>query len=264
MASLAEFRSPPVVEVVLGVQFDALQDFSTAHSGWFWRTRLDQRWRSAKDAPRLDDQFERFDEGMFLREPPFRVRPPGTPERTQLFHEDEQRMIQIQDTRFVYNWRKREMAYPTYERLVPEFLDCYSRFSDFVREAGLGALSLNQWEVVYVNHIPMGSLWHEPSEWPRVLPGLQIPSAAVPGQRFDSFGGEWHYVLGDNEGRLRVSIRHGRAFSGSVLLVVTLTARGPLKQQSPEVGFAVGHKAIVQTFLSMTSQAAHAAWERVG
>ncbi len=263
MAKLAHFNSPPVVEVVLGVQFRALPGFSTAHAGWFWKQFLDSNWVKAKDAPRLDDQLERFGTEIFVAAPPIQFRPGDTPERMQLFHADDQRMIQLQDTRFIYNWRKRQGDYPTYEGLLPEFRRCYGRFYEFVQHAGLGELSLNQWEIVYVNQIAPGELWTTPNDWPRIFPQFYVPGAGVPGQSFGTFGGEWHQVLGDNQGRLRISLKHGKTPPrGTELLILTFTARGPVTGKDPEQGFALGHDAVVNNFLSMTAESAHKAWGR--
>ena len=71
-------------------------------------------------------------------------------------------MIQIQNSRFAYNWKHHpgsEKAYPGYEVLLPEFEDGLNKFTAFAAEADLGRLDLNQWEVIYVNHIPKGDLW---------------------------------------------------------------------------------------------------------
>jgi len=59
---LPEFGAPPVTETVLSAQFARLPNFSSEMAGWFWKQYLSSEWAKAKDAPRIEDQFERFDE----------------------------------------------------------------------------------------------------------------------------------------------------------------------------------------------------------
>ena len=66
-SSLPAFRKPPVVETVLGVQFDPIPGFSNAHLGAFWKRLLAHEnsgsageWRTLTDAPPIEPTFERF------------------------------------------------------------------------------------------------------------------------------------------------------------------------------------------------------------
>src|SRR5687768_2022392 len=53
------YDNPPVIEVILGVQFEPLAACSNGHLGAFWKS-LGEDWTSSKDAPSLEPQFERF------------------------------------------------------------------------------------------------------------------------------------------------------------------------------------------------------------
>src|SRR3989304_8583091 len=154
---LPKFDAPPVIETVLGVQFSRLPGFSTAHAGWFWKSYLKgpERWPKVVDAARLEDQTERFGEEVWVR-PVVRLTASGAAQRTQIIRADDERMIQIQDSRFILNWRKQSHDYPSYDVLVPEFRESFASFSRFVQDAGFGSLDLNQWEVTYLNHVPKG------------------------------------------------------------------------------------------------------------
>lgn len=266
---LPKFDAPPVVEVVLGVQFARLPGYSTAYAGWFWRECLPEEWRQAKanDAVRLEDQFELFGDNRHWRPggSGFLLREASEPERVQIVLPSEDRMIQIQDSRFVYNWRRREGGYPSFIQLHDEFRMLYERFSRFTRDAGLGELEPNQWEVTYVNHIPKGELWYSFADWPRVIPNLYVPP------RLDSvepemFRGEWQQLLQEDRGRLHISLRYAKRLpDGPEVIVLNNTARGtvdPEKGQSVESGFDLGHRSIVLTFAAMTSEEAHRHWKR--
>lgn len=265
-----EFDDPPVVETVMSVQFAPLPNFSTLHAGWYWGTCLrSDGWTRADQADPLDDQFERFGEETAWERPGVRVRvvPGTTTPRLQIIERNEERMIQLQSTRFIYNWRKRGSEYPTYKKLRPEFDKYFAQYEKFVADAGFGAVEPNQWEMTYVNHIGKQELWSTPEDWAKVLPGFYFPVRDFSRQRFESFGGEWHLVIEPSRGRLHVAVLHGRVGSGDgpEVLIVKLTARGPIDEKKGSdlsSGFELGHETIVRSFVAMTSEAAHKHWHR--
>ena len=65
---LPDYENPPVIETVLGVQFDRLAGFKNAHLGSFWKSLGDggdatgETWPTVTDVPPLPVQFERFGE----------------------------------------------------------------------------------------------------------------------------------------------------------------------------------------------------------
>ena len=266
--SQPKFDQPPVIETVLSAQFARLPNFSSALTGWFWKKYLSDEWVKSKDAIRLDDQFERFnDESLWIPTVPFRIRSASEfeNERVQIIRKDEERMIQIQDTRFTLNWRKRSGPYPTYEIFLPEFNDVFERFKAFVRDNELGDFSLNQWEVTYINYIPKGDLWQTVNDWKTILPGIYIPVVAG-GGAIESLGNNWRYVLAEKRGRLYVSLQLARIESRPPdSLVLQFTARGAVEDErgwSLESGFKLGHLSIVQTFAAITSKDAQTHWRR--
>ncbi|MGH6635283.1 MAG: TIGR04255 family protein [Gammaproteobacteria bacterium] len=263
---LPKFDSPPVVETVLGAQFSPVSQFNEVHAGWLWKKYFSDEWIRTSIAPRLEDQFERFgDEKLWGPEALLMVRAATGGERVQIYRSDDERMIQVQNTRFLYNWRKGSAGYPSYDKLLPEFKDLFASFEQFVKEAAKGELTLNQWEVTYVNQIPKGDLWFSASDWPSIFPWFVPPATNIQGQHPDGFRGEWSLVVGDNLGRLHISLKHVRVGSsaGKEALALQLTARGPLGEgKSLEVGLNIGHESIVESFAAITSQKAHKHWRR--
>lgn len=266
---LPSFDNPPVVETVISVQFAPLRNLSSAHIGWYWKEHLSQEWTKVEQTALLADQFERFGEERSWARPGIKVgiRPSSESDRLQIIQENGDRMIQIQSTRFICNWRKRGSDYPSYETLRPEFDRRFDRFVRFTREAGLGEPKPNQWEMTYVNHIEKGTLWRQPEDWPNVLPDFYAPLRGVCGQRFESFGGEWHLVIEPTRGRLHVAVQHAKISepAGTEVLVLQLTARGPIDEKkgwSLDAGLKLGHETIVSSFAAMTSESAHKHWGR--
>ena len=267
---LPQYDAPPVIETVLSAQFSRLPSFTVAHAGSFWKTYLDATWTSVQEATRLPDVFERFGGDRSWRQHEFRLVPAGTePMRLQILREDQERMVQVQDSRFIQNWRKRDHGYPSYRKLVPEFRESFERFERFARDAKLGPIEINQWEVTYVNVISRGELWQTPQDWNSIFPWFISP---VVGLReidvLDGFpGGEWSFTLFDQVGRLFVSLAQVKVGSadGPEVLTFQLTARGPIQSDRGidlYKGFDLAHEAIVRAFTAMTSKKAHDFWKR--
>jgi len=260
-------KHPPVVETVLGVQFERLRGLTNGHLGAFWRERK-KDWLHVADAPPLDEQFETFGKRSGW-ERTIQLRLTRVPSsRLQIRNPNGDRMIQLQNCRIDYNWIGQAGAeYPRYRQVRPEFDEILAHFRSFVEEYRLGRLVANQWEVTYVNHMPQGTVWNSPDEWPslfRLLPGL----AVVPdGTRLEGFGGHWHYEIKPQRGRLHVEVQHALVGEGEKkeALVMKLTARGPIDQtkdleDAVDAGLNLGHDVIVQGFVALVSQRALDYW----
>lgn len=264
-----DFGNPPVVETVVGVQFASLPGFTSGHFGWFWKNYLGPEWEKATDAPIVPEQVERFGEQRSWM-------PSGTqmvalsshhPDRVQITTAAEDRLIQVQATRFIYNWRKKQGSYPKYATIRPEFDRYYGDFCRFTVDAGLGSPKGNQWEVSYVNQMCKGTVWHTPAEWHKILPSNLGATRSLGDAHFESVGGEWHYEIAPQKGRLHVALSHGRVGSpaGEETLTMQLTARGPIRDEAGwdlDAGLNLGHKTIVRAFVEMTSTEAQKFWER--
>ena len=86
-------------------------------------------------------------------------------------NDDGSELVQIQQDRFVRNWRKRddEDQYPRYSSLRESFKKDLEVFCRLVEEEGWGSVQANQCEVTYVNVMPSGEGWQEYCELDKVL-----------------------------------------------------------------------------------------------
>ncbi len=167
------FANPPVKEFVLGVQFSPLVKLSAGHFGLFWND-LGKDWGEPEDAPPIQDQFEVFDQPLWRIRSGVQLRlireiPPG---RFIVSNQAQDRLVQIQSTRFHLNWRRAGDLKPNYKDLISEFESTFRMFEAFVERSGLGPLELNQWEVTYIDSFPRGDYWQTPADWGQFLPGL--------------------------------------------------------------------------------------------
>jgi uncharacterized protein (TIGR04255 family) len=188
------------------------------------------------------------------------------PARVQISYGNDGRMIQVQPTRFHYNWNRVGGEYPRYRRVREEFDRYFAAFCGFVADAKLGEVVPNQWELTYIDRIPRGPLWDTAADWHEVLPGLFSARASASGVRLESFGGEWHFEIPPRRGRLHVSVQLARVGDDPTpVLLLQSTARGPIGKEgvaSLGEGLELGHRAALDTFVEITSDKAHKAWGR--
>ena len=264
---LPTLEAPPLIETVLGVQFAPLENLTSAHFGWYWKTFLDPSWGKPVEAGEIPDQFERFGASSWqlpIRE--LKLMDAPSPNRLQFISPEGDRVIQVQKTRYIYNWRKRESTYPRFKILLPEFKRQLQGFREFLRVAKLDDISPNQWEVTYINHVPKGDLWKGPEDWQAVFPGLMAdPRTSVDAVSRQSVSGEWHFEIRPQKGRLHVNFQHAKlAEVGQEVLVVQLTARGSVDSNDSDLslsqGLELGRHVLVRTFFDVCSESALAYW----
>jgi uncharacterized protein (TIGR04255 family) len=261
--ALPKYQNPPVVETILSVQFEPIPKLRSAHLGAFWSV-LGSDWPVTEDAPPLEPQFERFDAKWAELGMRFKLSSLPQP-RIQIRNAANDRMIQVQNGRFILNWlRVAGAPYPNYDAVRSDFRNCLEQFCDFLAtDARLPLPTANQWEVTYLNHIPKGTVWNTPAEWDFFRP-LQTRDGSI-SAALEIFSGEWQYVIPPQRGRLHVRWRHGEGKDQQELVELNLTARGPCNASSLSFdpileGLDLGHETIVRSFRELTSTAANDYW----
>src|SRR5271165_4241376 len=209
-SELADFENPPVVETVLSLQFEKLTAMQVVHFGLFWR-RIQERFPRTEERPALSPIVERF--------------PPASPyggriqfeaemlPRIWMFNAAGTEMVQLQNDRFIKNWRKagEKDSYPRYEPVIrPAFSRDFKEFQAFVAEEHLGEIKPNQCEVTYVNHIISGHGWDNLSEINRIFTFWNRPPSPFPGNAED-LGMRIRFPITDGQehpiGRLHVEVQ---------------------------------------------------------
>jgi uncharacterized protein (TIGR04255 family) len=266
--ALPEYDNPPVVETVVGVQFDRLPGFKNPHLGAFWRAAGRDRWPILVDAPPLPAEYERFTETSFWADVGARIKLTQDPSsRLQMKNAAGDQMIQVQNGRLHFNWlRLPGGAYPRYCNVREGFASALKGFLEFLGEEHLGDFRPNQWEVTYLNQIPKDTVWSKPDDCTFFRPLQAIPTIAglIEGE---SFSGVWHFVIPPNRGRLHVQWNHSITSDQQAgeIVVLTLTARGPLSAKSDAVaaaldGLDLGRETIVRAFCELMSDRANQHW----
>lgn len=265
-----DFLNPPIVEVALDVQFQPIKGLNTPRLGLLWQ-RFKSKYPRVEEHPSLGRMEERLG-----------VHPPTTSSvhvgffeslplpRLWFLNPEGTELIQVQRDRFVHNWRKVGAgdAYPRYERIRETFSRELERFTGFLAEEDLGAITPDLCELTYINHIVSGAGWQDHGDIHAILAGWHPPQKdpLLPKPENASFSAQ--YVIADEArrslGRLYVDVAPAfRTGDNKPMYVMRLRARG--RPQAPGVDGAlqlldVGRDWIVRAFLTLTTSKMQRTW----
>src|SRR5260370_42014704 len=115
---LPDFDNPPVVETVLSAQFERLTALRTVHLGLFWQPGRSE-FPNVEEHPALAAIFEQAGEPV-TQAVQLRFQPPETLPfpRLWLLNQRGSELMQIQNDRFMKNWRKADPN-PEYPHKTP-------------------------------------------------------------------------------------------------------------------------------------------------
>ncbi len=260
-----KFDSPPVIETVLGVEFRPLNKWSIQHFGLFWN-RIREEFPKCEIQPPLMSQIEIF--GQPQPQQKIGIQLMTVPEvRCWFSHSDQARLIQIQNDRFVHNWRKIENhTYPSYNTIKPKFKSHWETFCNFLNEENLGEPEAIQCEVTYINHIEIGEEWKSLADISEIVPAWsgQLSGSFLPLPETVQI--KTAFVIPDDRGRLHINLQPAiRRVDLKQILQLTLTARGAPKSAETSAileWFDLGHDWVVRGFADFTSEKMHQLWKR--
>ena len=155
---LPDFESPPLDELVLGVQFSPLPGYSAVFAKDVWGL-FRQQFPRVEEKPALDPVFETF--GGTSPPPGMQLRfgPPSSRTRLWFVSSDEDHLIQFQEDRILLNWRKRNSKkfYPRFETISKSYGEYLESAENFFLRLFSQGLDINQAEISYINIIPVES-----------------------------------------------------------------------------------------------------------
>ncbi len=257
------FRHPPVVEKAMGVEFAPLSGWAAPHFGLLW-SEIRADYPQFELQPPLPSQIEQTEQrapqvpGISIElGDPFRM-------RSWFIKSGGARLIQVQDSRFIVNWRRvsETDSYPHYTKFKPTFEEEWGRFTSFLARSGFPEPQVIQCELTYVNHFPRGEGWSDYSDMPRVFSTWAGTGPPLPSPEMLA----WHtrFLLPEGKGRLHAAVQPVMRLSDAQeALQMTLTARGaPSGASLPEAldWFDFGRRWLVDAFRSLTSPEMHKLW----
>lgn len=261
------FAHPPVVEVVCSVLFNSQTlPLQTAHFGLYWALIRDEFTQTSDNAP-IAPAIEQASLVPAAVQVELGDLPPLR--RVWFTNANGNNLIQIQDDRFLFNWKRAldsTEEYPSYDKIIVEFKRHLEVFKKFVADEGIGNVEFRQFELTYVNLI-------KPGEEPTTHYGDVLVDHFCRNDhaRFlpkaDLINWNTSYSLPAAQGRLHVTARTAiRKRDQSQMLRLELTARGiPSSTDGDGVvrWFDLAHEWITHGFADSTSPDFHKKWGRI-
>jgi len=255
---LPDFENPPVAEVVLGLTFTTQNAMQVYHIGLYRSLIKD-------DLPKFREHPPLPPEGATGIQ--FQSGPPPFP-RCWFLDAGENRLVQLQQDRFVHNWRKvkGDEKYPRYEGIRDEFIRRWKQFAEFAEREGIGRPRVSSCELTYVNNIPRGTCWSEPAEVPRLFRFLERSPVSTTLPPPEAIVCNIQYALPEDQGRLSVRLTPavGEPENTEMLQFVlsVRSARVPDAEAGVVEWFGHAREWIVRGFADLTTKTAHDHWRR--
>ncbi len=260
---LPDFESPPLNEVVLGVQFNPPKGYRQINAGEVWGL-FRSEFSEVEEREPLAPVFETF--GRPTSGVQFRMMAGPSHARFWFVRPDGTELIQFQQDRFLHNWRKagkEESRYPRFEGIMSRFCDELEKLEEYFGGLSSQSLLINQCEISYVNHIPFELTdGRKASDWLRFVNfGEREP------EDFSmSFREVIRDALGQPQGRLACEFNTAITPRDERIILMSLTARGAPAVATKESAFdflTKGRRLIVSRFADLTTDAAHLEWGRI-
>ena len=262
---LPRFKKPPVSEVAVGVQFTG-PTLTPVHLGLYYQ-RVKARFPKVLVQPPLAPAIETFGPPAALS---LSLPAIGLP-RIWFVSNDDESLIQLQAGRLFFNWRASSdrSTYPHFDAVRQEFLYALDELDALTSSEGIGQLSANQCEVVYVNPLPTARTGVPISAPEKIFRICNVQLGSEWNESPEDIAFNVRYRFDDEDGRpfgrLTVTLNSGWGPDGSPGFSLELTARG-MPRGAGRDGISAfheyAHQAIVRCFTGLTTPAMHESWER--
>lgn len=254
---LPNYKNPPVNEVVCGLSFKRIDNFKIHHIGLFYQTIKDE-FPIVEHALRLEDRPPELDLNLKDYLP-----------RVWFIKSDQQRLIQLQDDRLYFNWRriKAEEPYPQYKSIIKDFKKYLLVFEKFLEDEKLGTVNPERCELSYINHIPKGEGWDSFLDINNLFRDIRwnTDSRFLPAPIH--LGGQVTFKLPDNKGYLDLTLQQAKRKTDKIpMFVLQNKATGIGEDKNIDAvweWFNIAHEWIVCGFTDLTTDSIQEdVWQR--
>lgn len=261
-AHLPDFSNPPIEEVAIAVQFPPIEGLFDAHIGLYWQM-IRNDYPRVETHPRIDLPIESLDVPA-LQPVMFPIAGP-VPTRTLLINETDDFLVQVQNTKFAQNWRKRSGPYSHFETLWELFSQNLDKFNELLKKENLPAPDIQQVEITYINWItdmPLGGF----------LKAASYASVSAYDRTFEPAGHNFAFRYDVNDSPIeRLYVQCQPAIrtaapdeKGSQFAFVYRAARTDGLSRDEVASYASsGREIIVQSFSDLTTEEAQSAWGKL-
>jgi uncharacterized protein (TIGR04255 family) len=261
---LPDFESPPVNEVLIGVQFSPIPGYQQILAHEVWALFRDS-YPLVEEQDSLEPTFETFGPPKAITGPSLKLLRGATPLRFWFLTAARDELVQFQPDRLMHNWRKvgdGSNEYPRFESMLSKFEAELESLQRYFQKLSVEPLAITQCEITYINHIRgEGGELPNPGDWLRFADfGREAPEGLRTG---------FARVLNDADGtkRARLVCDAYTAIDNrnQLLLRFDLTVRGaPAGSKIADAldFLRMGRATIVTSFADFTTDQAHKIWRR--
>lgn len=261
LTATPSFTSPPLDEVVLGVQFTPPDGFNTTYNGDIYQLFRND-FPLLEEQPPLAPQIEAFGGN-----PPSGLQinfgEPLAKPRLWFSSTDNSHLLQHQEDRLLLNWRNRsnDTPYPRHQKMASLFAQHLRTIDEFYKATFSQPIVITQAEVGYINIIPVDGL-SEVDRWLTLVNGC--------GSDFEGFGATFGTVIysPSKQPVARIiyevqSVFHQHTLQPAIRFA--LTCRGKPSDDTLEAGLefiTFARDRVVSDFCKLTTPEAHKFWGR--
>jgi uncharacterized protein (TIGR04255 family) len=262
--TLPEFDNPPLDETVIGLQFEPLKAFKVQQIMLYWN-------QIRENYPRVEGQLPlpHSVESETIHAQKFLVSlENATVPRCWFLNEPGTQLIQVQQDRFLRNWRRLQALtenYPRFDTLFGLFWKEWVAFRDFLKEQRIDEPKIDQCELTYVNLIDSEAVSGSFERLPSIFVNLRERERGfLPNPEL--FQWEARFPLPEGRGRLHVeAVPAFRKSDFKLLMRFNLAARGSPKGTTDALvneWFGIAHEYIVRGFDELTTAEMHRTWKK--
>lgn len=154
MKNHVRFRQPPINEMALGMQFASFLPLRTLDYADAWTAFGRDAYPNYVEVPALDPISLPDASNQIVFQIPLGGQQPM---RFWFLSETQERLIQLQANRLLFNWRRLNNAdavYPSYKTLIDTYFNIYETFARFTAERNF-QIQPQIADLTYINHIPL-------------------------------------------------------------------------------------------------------------
>lgn len=260
---LPRYEKPPLVEVAISIVFSEVPGLNEAHIGAFWWT-LRSSFPKVITQPAVPAPAESFSNSPWFP-PQLQFGLSNQPAiRVQMISDDDQWLCQLQRDRIVINWRKGEQDYPRFEQALNKLLRVWEQWLNHVQELGFERPKPTISELIYVNVLPQGVVWHQLNELDLLLPRLvRSEQQVMENLPFAGFRSEFAWRDPEKKSTISVDLRPIKT-DEVLAMLLNLSVRSQIDSNSAselKMSFEYGNLLIRNYFESVISDEARVAWE---
>ena len=249
------YKNPPIVEVICGIQFEC-QKFNFAMVDRFYN-KVKDAYSICTENPPLPFIYDKFS----LTAPPVASNKPVFV-RYFFINETNTKLIQLQDGRLLFNWRKNDgvdTTYPKFEAVYQEFQAHLKIFKDIVMEVK-AEFTQTQLELTYLDHILFSDF--DNKFW--VLPKIFTFFAKNPlGTGIDDSNFSMQLPVEELSGHLQMAGRSGiRNVDKKAVLMLETSMRGNINKSvaTTDSWFEKAHCSVYKAFNESITEEANKVW----